>query len=138
MRIFSLVAAAAVMVTSVAANALTPLQLETSVWNAFKNKQAVAFQGMFAPNYVGLYDDGPASIAKEMSSLKAARLSSVNISNFSSRMIDNGEDMLTTYAVDVKGSEGKADISGRYWAASVWHHSGNKWLTVYHCEIKAK
>jgi hypothetical protein len=52
-------------------------------------------------------------------------------------MIDPN-DVLVTYVVDVKGTMGKDDVSGRYRAATVWHRAGNKWLTAYHTEIKAK
>jgi hypothetical protein len=52
-------------------------------------------------------------------------------------MIDR-DDMLMTYVVEVKGSMGKDDISGKYNATSLWHRAGTKWLTAYHSEIKAK
>jgi hypothetical protein len=138
MRMISYAVLAALVVAPVAASAATPLQLETSMWSMFKNKQANAFGAMFTPNYVGVYEVGTASRAKELDSLKNSKIASFKINDFSSRMIDAGEDMLTTYSVDVKGTMGKTDVSGRYWVASVWHRTGNKWLTAYHTEIKAK
>jgi hypothetical protein len=137
MRIVSIVALAGFAVASVAAQAETPLQKETAVWQAFKDKKADAFGAMFAPTYVGLYNDGPATRAKELDSLKNAKIASFKIDNFASRMIDP-DDMLMNYVVDVKGTMGKDDISGKYQAASLWHRTGNKWLGVFHTEIKAK
>jgi hypothetical protein len=137
MRVTSLVVAAALVCVPAAAAAETPLQKETSVWQAFKDKKADAFGSVIASSYVGLYDDGVASKAKELESLKNAKIESFKIDNFASRMIDQN-DMLMTYVVAVKGMMGKDDISGKYNAASVWHRAGTKWLTVYHTEIKAK
>ena len=137
MRIITIAALVAVALAPVSAQAATPLQKETSVWQAFKDKNAKAFSAMLSPNYVGLYDDGVYSRAKELDSLKNAKLESFKLSSFVSRMID-ADDMLMTYVVDVKGMMAKTDISGKYQAASVWHRTGNSWLGVYHTEIKAK
>ncbi len=137
MRIISIAALAAFVIAPVAAQADTPLQKETAIWQTFKDKNANAFGAMFAPNYVGLYEDGIASRAKELDNLKNAKIASFKIDKFASRMIDPN-DMLMTYVVDVKGAMGKDDISGKYQAASLWHRTGNKWLGVYHTEIKAK
>ena len=138
MRIMTFAVAAALVATPALAKPMSPLQQETAVWQAFKDKNAKAFGATFGPNYVGLYEDGIASRAKELDNLKKAKIASYKIDNFASRMIDNGEDMLVTYTVDVKGTMGKDDISGKYQAASLWHRTGNKWLGVYHTEIKAK
>lgn len=137
MRMTSYIVAAALVCVPVAAIAETPLQKETAVWQAFKDKKADAFGSMFAPDYVGLYNDGPATKAKELDSLKSSKIESFKINNFASHMV-GPDNMLMTYVVDVKGSIGKEDMSGRYQAASLWHRSGTKWLAAYHSEIKAK
>jgi hypothetical protein len=137
MRIITIAALAGFAIAPMGALAQTPLQQENAVWTAFKDKKADAFKAMFAPNYVGVYEDGTYDVAKELQNLKNAKISSVKLDNFSGRMIDPN-DLLTTYVATVKGSMGKQDISGRYNSASLWHRSGNKWLTVYHTEIKAK
>ncbi len=137
MRITTAVVVAALAFVPVAASAATPLQKETSIWQTFKDKKSTAFAAMLAPTYVGLYDYGTASKAKEIDNLKNAKIESFKITNFASRMIDD-DDMLMTYVVDVKGTMGKDDISGKYNAASLWHRTGKTWLGVYHTEIKAK
>src|SRR5205085_11689164 len=138
MRVISFMILSAVRGAPVAATAATPQQLETSVWQAFKDKKVNAFKAMFAPNYVGIYDEGRADIAGELQGLKTTNIRSFAIRDFNSRAIDNGEDILTTYSVDLKATKDKKDVSGRFWGASVWHRAGNKWLTVYHSEVKAK
>ena len=137
MRIISIAALAAFAVASVAAQAATPIQQETAIWQAFKDKNAKAFTAMLAPNGSSLYEDGVASRAKELDNLKNSKLSSFKIDNFSSQMVDPNN-LLTTYVVDVKGTTGKDDISGKYQAASLWHRTGKNWIGVYHSEIKAK
>jgi len=137
MRMMTLVVATALVAMPAFAKPMSPLARETAIWQAFKNKQANAFGAMFAPNYVGIYAEGPATAATDMQSLKNSKIASFKIANFNSRMID-AEDMLMTYSVDVKGTMGKTDVSGRYWAASLWHRTGNNWLTAYHTEVKAK
>ncbi len=138
MRIISIAVVAAFAFAPVSAFAVTPQQQENAIWQAFKDKKTDAFKAMLAPNYVGLYADGTYDVAREVKSLNDSKVTSVKLENFASRMIGS-DDLLTTYVAEVKGTQGKQDISGRYNSASVWHRSGgNKWLTVYHTEIKAK
>jgi hypothetical protein len=137
MRTISLIALAATALAPVAAGAATPVQKEMAVWQAYKDKNGKAFKAMMAPAYVGVYADGNYNLARELDTMKAVKLDSFKIGGFSSRMIDS-DDMLMTYTVDVKGMHGKDDISGKYYAASLWHRANKKWLGVYHSEIKAK
>ena len=137
MRITSFVVVASLACVPVAAWAETPQQKEMSVWQAFKDKKANAFGAMLAPNFVALYDEGTFNRAHELDTLKNTKLESFKFSNFASRMIDD-DDMLMTYTVEVKGVNGKQDVSGRYQTASVWHRTGKNWAAVYHSEIKAK
>jgi Domain of unknown function (DUF4440) len=136
MRITPLVVAALVCVPAVAA-AETPVQKETSIWQAFKDKKADAFKSQFAPNYIGLYEDGQKSVAGEIDAMDKSKIDSFKIDGFKSHMV-GPNDMLMTYTVEVKGMTGKDDISGKYEAASWWHRANGKWLGVYHTEIKAK
>ncbi|MCL6729034.1 nuclear transport factor 2 family protein [Sphingomonas hankyongi] len=137
MRIISIAAIAAVATAPVAAQAATPLDKETSVWQAFKDKKADTFKGLLTPDFVAVYAEGTFGRDHELQMLKVSNLKSFKISDFKHRMIDP-EDVLMTYTVDVKGTQGKEDVSGVYRASSVWHRSGKLWRAVYHSEIKAK
>ena len=141
MRLISIAAFSAVALTPFAAQAVTPQQKEASIWQAFKDKKADAFKGMLTPDFVAVYEDGVHDRNHELDSLKTTKLDSFAISDFKHKLIDP-EDVLMTYTVDVKGTQGKNDISGKYRATSVWHRSGNgsnaTWRAVYHSEIKAK
>jgi len=138
MRTIALIALAATALAPVSASAATPQQMESGVWQAFKTKNANAFKAVFTANYAGVYDNGASTVASELNEMKLTNIRNFAISNFSARRIDAGEDVLTIYDVDLKGTRGKTDISGRYHAASVWHYARNKWLTAFHTEIKAK
>jgi len=141
MRLIPLAALAAFAIAPVAAQADTPLQKETSIWQAFKDKKADTFKGMLHPDFVAVYETGRVSRDQEVQSLRKSKIESFAISDFNHRMIDP-EDVLMTYTVAVKGSDGKDDISGKYYASSVWHRVGSgktsKWVAVYHSEVKAK
>jgi len=141
MRLIPLAALAAFAIAPVAAQADTPLQKETSIWQAFKDKKADTFKGMLHPDFVAVYENGRVSRDQEVQSLRKSKIESFAISDFNHRMIDP-EDVLMTYTVAVKGSDGKDDISGKYHASSVWHRVGSgktsKWVAVYHSEVKAK
>ena len=141
MRMISYAIVASLVCIPAAAKADTPLQKETSVWQAFKDKKADTFKGFLHPDFVAVYDHGRASRNDEVQSLKNSKIQSFAISDFNHRMIDP-EDVLMTYTVVVKGMNGKEDVSGKYYASSVWHRVGSgktsKWVAVYHSEVKAK
>jgi hypothetical protein len=137
MRTILYVAAAAVIAAPAVAAPMNPLQRETAVWQAFKARNVNAFKAMIGPSYVGMYAAGPCSATCELQSMHKTSLRSFKISNFHSEMIDP-DDMLATYAVDANGTMGKASVTGRYWTTSLWHRSGNSWVTVHHSEIKAQ
>lgn len=115
----------------------TPKQLELRAWQVFKAKRAGEFKAMLAPDFIGIYADGPHDLAREMQSIRAVTLTDYRLSNFTSHTID-ADDVLLTYAADVRGAAHGKAISERLWVASLWHRSHGKWLTVYHTEIKAK
>jgi hypothetical protein len=137
MRMTTLIVGAALVSVNVSASAETPLQKETSVWQAYKDRNADAFSANMDPHYVGVYEDGNYTVARELANLRGAKIQSFSLADFKSRMVDP-DDMLMHYKVNVKGTVGGHDVSGDYRAASWWHRKGGKWLGVYHTEIKAK
>lgn len=136
MRLAPLIAAAALLSAPAQAKSITSLQKEALVWQAFKDKKARPFRSFFAYNYVGVYAEGTCGAACEVAKLQTTSLKSFRITNFSSRLVDP-KDLLSTYSIDVTGSEGRKNISGRYWSASLWHRSSGKWRLIYHSEVKA-
>lgn len=136
MRLAPFIAAAALLSAPATAKSITSLQKEASVWQAFKDKKARPFRGFFAYNYVGVYAQGQCGVACEVAKMQTTSLTSFRITNFSSRLIDP-KDVLSTYSIDVTGTEARKNISGRYWSASLWHRSSGRWRLIYHTEVKA-
>jgi hypothetical protein len=137
MRVLHWIAATAVVASPATATTLSPLARETAVWNAVKAKKLDVFAASMAPSFVGVYAFGLHDRAHEIRVVSDQTLRSFVLRNFHARMID-ANNMLMTYTADVVGTEDKESFAGRYWNTSLWHRSGEKWLTVYHGEVKAK
>lgn len=137
MRILCWVVASAVIVTPAVAASMTPLEREKAVWTAVKAKQMRVFAASMTPDFVGVYAWGTHNRAQELRVVRNQTLRRFAIANFHSRMVDP-YNMLTTYTADVQGTEDGESFSGRYWNTSLWHRTGDKWLTVYHGEVRAK
>ena len=45
---------------------------------------------------------------------------------------------LSTCKLTIRGDAGGSDISGSYWATSLWPAAGGKWLLQWHTETKAQ
>ena len=132
----AIIAAAAAGITPSSAAPMSPYQRELAAWHAVMAGDTHAYGAMLSPNYVGVYTDGTFDKASEVSSIHNDHLRAVTLHSFAVRML-NADDMLVTYAADVKGTSGSKDVSGRYWEASTWHRSGNSWLGTFHMEVKA-
>jgi hypothetical protein len=131
-----IVAAAAVGAPSAAA-VITPSQRETVIWNTVRDGDSKAYGAMLAPDYIGVYSDGTFDKAAEVASIHNDHIRSVRLSGFSTRML-SPNDILVTYSADVIGTSNNKDVSGRYWEASTWHRSRDKWLGTFHMEVRAR
>jgi hypothetical protein len=134
LRIFFFIAALLVAVPAVAAPP-TPQQLELRTWEAFKDKRVSEFKSMFASDFVGVYADGTHDLATEMKAFDRVTLRDYALKNFTTKALD-ADNVLLTYAADIRGTVSGKAVSERLWAASLWHRMNGKWLCVYHTEIK--
>ena len=136
MRMLGVIAAAVIAVAPSSAMAATPFQRELAAWRAVMAGDTHAYGAMLAPSYVGVYSDGMFDKAAEVGSIRNDHLRGVKLRKFTIRMLSR-DDMLVTYAADVKGTSRGKDVSGRYWELSTWQRSGNSWLGTSHMEVKA-
>ena len=135
---FTRAIAAAIMITMPAvAAAETPLQRETAVWNAVKDKHLAEFEASMTPDFVGMYSWGTDNRAEEVKIVRDQTLRSFALSKFRAVRVDQ-DNMLVTYFADVRGVADGDDFSGRYSNTTLWHRAGGKWLTLYHGEAKTK
>jgi hypothetical protein len=143
MRLFACLAGFALLLAPVPAAAKTAfsgtieaLDREKAIWQAVKDRKFDDFTAAMAPDYVGLYPDGPRTIAADVAQIKGVALHDFEISFFVVHPIDP-ETLAATYRIDVSGQVGGAAFTGRYWVSSVWHLDGGKWRAVLHTETLA-
>jgi hypothetical protein len=110
---------------------------ETELWEIVKNKQVDAFRKYYADNYSGVSSDGVRDINQEVEGVRNVDLKDYSLSDTKVVFPNKGTAVLT-YKVTVRGSFQGQDISGVYYASSVWVNQGGKWLAILHTEAKAQ
>ena len=113
----------------------TVTRREIAVWQSAKDGQPEAFAARLDPVYSGVYADGVHSRAVEQEAVRREHLRSFAMGSIAARQLDARTQTLT-YKVTVNGDYNGTDFSGDYWAASLWRHSGGKWLLLLHTEAK--
>jgi hypothetical protein len=131
------VAATALVSSAAAAKPMTVQQREAAWLQSIKAQQIDVVAGYLAPTYVGVYEDGIHDKARELEFVRGQTIRNIRMSNFSARTTPGGE-VLLTYLLEVRGNKGRMNFTGRYWATSLWHRTGNSWTIVYHSDVKAK
>jgi len=109
---------------------------EKAIWQAVKDHRLDDFAAAMAPSYIGLYPDGPRSVAADVVQIRQADLHDFEISFFRILPIDP-ETIAATYRIDVSGQVQGSAFTGRYWVSSVWHRTGDKWRAMLHTETQA-
>ena len=128
------------LLTTVAVSIATPsndemLAKETAAWQAFKDKDADGFKKVVDQDTVGVYEDGIADMAKEMSDMQKWDMKSFKISNYKSHS-DEKDVVVSSYTVTVEGTYDGKDAGGTFNAGSVWKMENGKWLAIFHTNIK--
>jgi hypothetical protein len=143
MRLFASLAGVALLLAPLPASSQSAssgtteaLGREKAVWQAVKDQKLDDFAAAMAPDYVGLYPDGPRTVAVDVAGIKDVTLHDFEISFFDVRPIDP-DTIATTYRIDISGQVHGTAFTGRYWVASVWHREGGKWRAVLHTQTPA-
>jgi hypothetical protein len=113
------------------------MEKEKSAWQAFKDGDADAFQKVVDRDMVGVYPDGIADMAKELSEMKKWKIESFDIDNFKSHS-DEKDVVVTSYVVNIKGTYDGKDASGSYYAGTVWKMEDGKWLAIFHTNAQKR
>jgi uncharacterized protein DUF4440 len=108
---------------------------ENAAWQAFKDKNADAFQKLIDKDLRAVYDEGIMKMSDELEAMKKWDMKSFAITNFE-MFSDEKDVVVTTYIVKVEGTFDGHDMSGTYNAGSVWKQEGNDWLGIFHTNIK--
>ena len=109
---------------------------EKAAWQAFKDKDAAAFQKVVDKDIRCVYDSGASNMAKELDAMKKWDMKSFAISDYDI-FSDEKDVIVSTYTVKVEGTFDGKDTSGTYNAGSVWKKEGNNWLAIFHTNIKS-
>ena len=101
------------------------MEKEKAAWQAFKEKDADGFKKVVDHDMVGIYADGIADMAKEMSDMKKWDMKSFAISDYKSHS-DEKDVVVTSYVVTIKGTFDGKDASGTYNAGSCLENGGRQ------------
>ena len=107
---------------------------EKAAWQAFKDKNADDFKKVVDHDMVGVYADGIADMAKELSDMQKWDMKSFKISDYKATS-DEPDVMVTSYIVTIEGTFDGKDASGTYNAGSVWKIENGKWLAIFHTNV---
>ena len=120
-----------------ASNETAITHLETSAWEAYKNKQADAFKKLMSEDYCGEYAEGIKNLDREVADMAKTDLRDYSLADMKV-VFPSADVAVITYKTTIQQtSEGK-DMSGTYNSGSIWVKKGGKWLEVFHTEVKAQ
>ena len=119
------------------ANAGTIVDLEESVWQAYKNKQTRSFTKLFYKTYYGVYASGIKTLDMEVADIEKTELQNYSFADIKVEF-PNPNVAIITYKTKQEATFDTKDISGTYYNESVWVKKGEKWLNTFHTAIKAK
>ena len=120
-----------------ASNETAITHLETSAWEAYKNKQADAFKKLMSEDYCGEYAEGIKNLDREVADMAKTDLRDYSLADMKV-VFPSADIAVITYEATIQlTSEGK-DMSGTYNSGSIWVKKGGKWLEVFHTEVKAQ
>ena len=108
---------------------------EKAAWQAFKDKDADGFKRVVDGDMIGVYEDGIADMAKEMSDMRKWDMKSFTLSDYKTHS-DEKDVVVATYTVTIQGTFDGQDASGTYNAGSVRKLEDGKWLAIFHTNVK--
>ena len=113
------------------------IEREKAVWETLKNKQFDAFRQYYADDFRSVSEDGVHDIKQEMEGARNVDLKSYSLTDLKVLTPNEGT-AIVTFKVAIQGSYQGQDISGAYYASSVWVNRGGKWLAILYTEVKAQ
>jgi hypothetical protein len=108
---------------------------ENAAWQAFKDKNADAFQKLVDKDIRCVYDVGLNKMADELNDMKTSEIKSFKITDFDS-FSDEKDVIVTSYKVELQATMNGQDMSGNYNAGSVWKLENGQWMAIFHTNIK--
>jgi hypothetical protein len=109
---------------------------EEAAWQAFKDKNAAAFQKLVDKDLRAVYAEGISNMQRELDDMKKWDMKSFTISNYDA-FTGEPDVVVTTYLVKIEGTYDGKDMSGTYNAGSVWKSEKGQWMAIFHTNMKA-
>jgi hypothetical protein len=110
--------------------------LENTLWEAFKNKDAKPFATYLANDSVIVDGAGVSAKSSITGALSSCNLSSYGLSDW--KMTKWGANTaLLTYKATQSGTCGGSAMPANVWVSSVWVKRKGTWVTVFHQETTA-
>ena len=133
---YTMIALLATIAVSIAAPSKDEMMAkEEAAWQAFKDKDAAAFQQVVDGDMVGVYPDSISGMKEELAAMKKWDMKSFKITDYKA-ISDEPDVMVTSYVVTLEGTYDGKDASGTYNAGSVWKIENGKWLAIFHTNVK--
>jgi len=120
-----------------AATDTTITNLEKSAWEAFKNKQADAFEALLSKDFYAVYSDGIKTLDAEVADMAKTDLHDYSFADVKV-VFPHPKVAVITYKATQQATSGGQDMSGNYNCGSVWVQHGGKWVGVFHTETKGQ
>jgi ketosteroid isomerase-like protein len=113
------------------------VNLEKTVTEAFKNKQAETFKKYLAPEFVAIDAEGIESVDNQIADMAKH---DVRENSFADMKVafPSPKVAVITYKVTTQATRAEQDTSGTYNVASVWMKRGGNWLLICHAFMKSQ
>jgi hypothetical protein len=112
------------------------VDLETSMWNAWKAKDASVFEKNLSADTVLVDGSGVMNKKSVTGGLTACNISSFSLSDWKMTKL-NANAALLTYKGTQSGTCGGTPIPSSVWASSVWVKRKGVWVATFHQETPA-
>ena len=112
------------------------VDLETAMWNAWKNKDACVFEKNLSADSVLVDGNGVSGKASIAGGISACNVTSFSLSDWKMTKL-NANTALLTYKGTQSGTCGGTALPSTVWASSIWAKRKGVWVATFHQETPA-
>ena len=112
------------------------VELETSMWNAWKNKDASVFEKNLSKDTVLVDGSGVSGKASVTGGMAQCNIKSFSLSDWKITKLGASTALLTYKAVQ-DGTCGGTAVPSTVWASSIWMKRKDVWVATFHQETPA-
>lgn len=113
------------------------VDLETSMWNAWKNKDAAVFEKNLSSDSVLVDGSGVSGKSMVAQGIAMCNVKSFSLSDWKMTKMGTSTALLT-YKAKQDGTCGGQTIPATIWASSIWMKRKGEWVATFHQESPAQ